>query len=187
MLSIENFFTKEECEEYMQLTQPQQHTNERNLEIQSATFSPLAQSKRTSTTWFCHYSQVSTLLAKAKHLLSFDSSSSSKLGITNFEEPQVVRYRTGEELSCHYDEIPHTQLQQDGSGGQRIATLLVYLNSIEDSRGGGTVFRDLVRPGGSYDKINNVSVRGEDRLTMRPKVQFVFERLQRNGNFNDHH
>ena len=80
------------------------------------------------------------------------SSSSSKLGITNFEEPQVVRYRTGEEFSWHYDEIPHTQLQQDGSGGQRIATLLVYLNSIEDSRGGGTVFRDLVHPGGFMTK-----------------------------------
>ena len=43
------------------------------------------------------------------------------------------------------------------------------MNTIEDSRGGGTVFRDLVRSGGSYDEKENVSLKEEDRLTMRPK------------------
>jgi hypothetical protein len=68
------------------------------------------------------------------------------------EEAQIVRYRTGEEFSWHYDEIPSAQLD---NGGQRIATLLVYLNS--NSKGGGTIFRDL-----------KDSTTGAD-LTMRPK------------------
>merc|ERR1712071_99804 len=147
------------------LTKPQQGSNEQNLEVQSATFSPLAQSKRTSTTWFCHYNQVPALLTKVKHLLSFHSRST--LDVKQMEEPQVVRYRTGEEFSWHYDEIPSHQLRKEVSGGQRIATLLVYLNTVKPSRGGGTVFRDLVQPGGSYDSI---SIKEDERLTMRPKT-----------------
>ena len=54
------------------------------------------------------------------------------------EEPQIVRYKTGQEFSFHYDEVPPPQLD---NGGQRLATLLVYLNSV--SVGGGTIFRDL--------------------------------------------
>mmetsp|Transcript_20657 Transcript_20657/g.29154 ORF Transcript_20657/g.29154 Transcript_20657/m.29154 type:complete len:140 (+) Transcript_20657:1-420(+) len=68
------------------------------------------------------------------------------------EEPQIVRYRTGEQFSWHYDEIPPPQLV---NGGQRVGTLLVYLNDVEN--GGGTMFRDLV------DSKDN-------QLTMKPKV-----------------
>jgi hypothetical protein len=68
------------------------------------------------------------------------------------EEAQIVRYRTGEEFTWHYDEIPSAQL---ANGGQRIATLLVYLNSIQ--KGGGTIFRDLK------------DATGLSHLTMQPK------------------
>ena len=70
------------------------------------------------------------------------------------EETQVVRYRTGEEFSWHYDEVPGSQLI---NGGQRVGTFLVYLNTIAKGRGGGTIFRDLKDSSG-----------GE--LTMRPKL-----------------
>ena len=143
VLVIENFFTEEECEEYIALTSAKSE-GEGPLEVNSATFSALAQSKRTSTTWFCHFSQVPTLLAKAKRLFK-------DLALNQCEEPQVVRYRTGEEFSWHYDEVPGPQLS---NGGQRIATLLVYLNTLK--RGGGTIFRDLKDSSGKD-------------LTMRPK------------------
>jgi len=71
-----------------------------------------------------------TLLAKANGRLG--------IPLEQMEEPQIVRYRTGEEFSWHYDEVPAAQLD---NGGQRIATLLVYLNTVQ--RGGGTIFRDL--------------------------------------------
>mmetsp|Transcript_10395 Transcript_10395/g.15226 ORF Transcript_10395/g.15226 Transcript_10395/m.15226 type:complete len:186 (-) Transcript_10395:93-650(-) len=116
------------------------------MQVNSATFSPLAQSKRTSTTWFCYYSQMPTLLSKVKSLLG--------IPIDQFEEPQVVRYRTGEQFSWHYDEVPAAQLN---NGGQRVATLLVYLNTLGNNKGGGTVFRDLYFPSG-------------EQLTMRPKT-----------------
>lgn len=155
VLSIENFFTDNECDEYIDLTKdPEKEQTstsssdkDSTLKINSATFSTLAYSKRTSTTWYCHYRQVATLLSKAKRLLN-------KLPLEQMEEAQIVRYRTGEEFSWHYDEIPTEQLW---NGGQRIATLLVYLNALSDTGGGGTIFRDLKGVGGI----------GE--LTMRPK------------------
>mmetsp|Transcript_30028 Transcript_30028/g.54427 ORF Transcript_30028/g.54427 Transcript_30028/m.54427 type:complete len:162 (+) Transcript_30028:3-488(+) len=91
------------------------------------------------------------------------------------EEPQIVRYRTGEEFSWHYDEIPSTQLV---NGGQRLATLLVYLNDLEEDRGGGTVFRDLASPpiprdGGDEKKSKRnrgAKTSSVSPLTVRPKT-----------------
>ena len=149
VLEVENFFTKDECEKYMNIANdedqdPEVTGSNSPLKVNSATFSTLALSKRTSTTWFCHFSQVPTLLAKAKRLLN-------NLPLKQMEEAQIVRYRTGEQFSWHYDEIPAAQLE---NGGQRIATLLVYLNTLEN--GGGTIFRDLKDATGT-------------ELTMKPK------------------
>lgn len=141
VLEIENFMSSNECEQYKALTKEGDDTS---VKVNSATFSSMSQSKRTSTTWFCNFAQVPTLLAKAKRLLN-------NLPIEQFEETQIVRYRTGEEFSWHYDEVPSSNLC---NGGQRIATLLVYLNTIQ--KGGGTIFRDL------KDTKGNM-------LTMRPK------------------
>lgn len=63
------------------------------------------------------------------------------LPLEHMEEPQLVRYQAGQEFSWHYDQVPPPQL---ANGGQRLATLLVYLNSLPSGKGGGTVFRDLV-------------------------------------------
>jgi len=75
------------------------------------------------------------------------------------EETQIVRYRMGEEFSWHYDEVP---TPAKANGGQRIGTLLVYLNTLGEESGGGTVFRDLLPPSSS-------SSSGQNNLTMRPK------------------
>ena len=56
VLEIENFFTSRECQEYKSIAQA-----EDVLEVDSATFSNLATSKRTSTTWYCNFNQVPTL------------------------------------------------------------------------------------------------------------------------------
>jgi prolyl 4-hydroxylase len=129
VLSIDNFFTMEECEDCKKVVTTKK--DDAAFQVGSATFSPLATSKRTSTSWFCHYSQMPTLLAKTNRRLG--------IPLTHMEEPQIVRYRSGEEFSWHYDEVPPTQLD---NGGQRLATLLVYLNTV--TRVGGTIFRDLL-------------------------------------------
>ena len=124
VLAIDNFLTLTECKEIQSITT-------KAHQVDSATFQG-SLSTRTSTSWFCHYSDIPKLLAKAHHLLN--------VPLETMEEPQIVRYQKGQEFSWHYDEVPPSQL---GNGGQRLATLLVYLNTVPDSKGGGTTFRDL--------------------------------------------
>ena len=138
VLAIDNFFTPQECLQVEHVAMPPQTkaaydsaSKDRNAPVQvdSKTFT-LAQSTRTSTSWFCYYRSVPTLLSKARDRLG--------IPLSHMEEPQIVRYQTGQEFSWHYDEVPKPQLS---NGGQRLATLLVYLNTVQ--HGGGTIFRDL--------------------------------------------
>jgi prolyl 4-hydroxylase len=135
VLAIDNYLSPEQCLEVQEVVVPpsssaNQQQQQEAVQVNSATFSPLATSKRTSTSWFCHYAQVPTMLAKMNHMLG--------IPLELMEEPQIVRYKTGQEFSWHYDEVPAAQL---ANGGQRLATLLVYLNTVQS--GGGTIFRDL--------------------------------------------
>lgn len=64
-----------------------------------------------------------------------------------FEEPQLVRYEPGQQFRWHLDQVPEALLD---NGGQRVATLLVYLNDLDPTDpGGATSFRELqiqIRP-----------------------------------------
>jgi prolyl 4-hydroxylase len=130
VISIENFLSESECQEIKNITNQKSVDWNDALQVNSATFSALSTSIRTSTSWFCYYRQVPLLLAKVVHFLG--------IPLRRIEEPQIVRYRSGEQFSWHYDEVPQNQLT---NGGQRLATFLVYLNDVQS--GGGTVFRDL--------------------------------------------
>jgi len=59
----------------------------------------------------------------------------------------VVRYRKGERFTWHLDALPPPDATGDQrwGGGQRIATLLVYLTELTPAQGGATMFRDLGR------------------------------------------
>lgn len=92
-----------------------------------------AKSQRTSTTWFHHYRNVPELMVKASRLLGLDT-------IDRWEEPQTVRYKRNEKFTWHLDALAPAQATEE-LGGQRLATLLVYLQDLES--GGATVFRDL--------------------------------------------
>jgi prolyl 4-hydroxylase len=139
VLAIDNFFTTDECERLKDATKT-------GHEMSSATFTG-ALSTRTSTSWFCNYQDVPVLLAKANQILN--------IPLETMEEPQIVRYKQGQEFSWHYDEVPAAALK---NGGQRLATLLVYLSDIKPKNGGGTMFRDL-----TIDSENS------EALVMQPK------------------
>lgn len=62
----------------------------------------------------------------------------------NGENLQVLRYRPGAEYKPHYDYFEPNELTTPGlleHGGQRVGTLLIYLN--EPERGGATQFPDV--------------------------------------------
>ncbi len=62
--------------------------------------------------------------------------------IDRWEEPQTVRYQQSEKFTWHLDALAPSESLQD-TGGQRVATLLVYLTDIGENNGGSTAFRDL--------------------------------------------
>lgn len=62
--------------------------------------------------------------------------------IDRWEEPQTVRYQQTEKFTWHLDALAPGDSGPE-TGGQRVATLLVYLNDIGESNGGATCFRDL--------------------------------------------
>jgi hypothetical protein len=54
----------------------------------------------------------------------------------------VHRYRRSEKFTWHLDALsPDESVTQ--LGGQRTATLIVYLTDLDASNGGATMFRDL--------------------------------------------
>lgn len=125
VLRIDHFLSPDECQQIQNLAL----SSNECVMVESKTF-PGALSQRTSTSWFAPYSAVPTFLAKTHHRLH--------IPLQHMEEPQIVRYRPGQLFSWHYDEVTPQALS---NGGQRLMTLLVYLNTLETS--GGTVFRDL--------------------------------------------
>ncbi|CAM9612529.1 unnamed protein product [Choristocarpus tenellus] len=159
VLEIENFFTNEECDNYIAMSvdpdaprtrkargnvKEKIDDNLRPTVVGSATINSQTQfqQQRTSTTWFHHYAAVPELLAKASTLLGVKY-------LRHWEEPQTVRYRPGEKFSWHLDALPPMETGAS-KGGQRTATILVYLTDLGEKSGGATAFRDLgplrVRP-----------------------------------------
>lgn len=125
VLVLDDFLSQRECAELVALT-----STEQAFEVQSATFSALTASARTSTTWYTAHGAVPTLVGRAVELTGAEPD--------RLEEPQIVRYKAGQQFRWHYDEVPRSLL---ANGGQRRATLLVYLNDVP--LGGATAFRDL--------------------------------------------
>jgi prolyl 4-hydroxylase len=52
---------------------------------------------------------------------------------------QIIRYLKGQEFAPHYDALPHSLLQPK-KGGQRLYTVLIYLNDLNEMEGGATYF-----------------------------------------------
>lgn len=55
----------------------------------------------------------------------------------------VHRYRRNEKFTWHLDALSPGAESSPSLGGQRTATLLVYLSDLAVSDGGATIFRDL--------------------------------------------
>ena len=145
VLQIDQFFTDAECDRYIALSNSVGTGKEDQAAIlssRSPTVGKDAKSKaqRTSTTWYHYYKNVPELMAKACRLLGLDT-------LAQFEEPQTVRYRRNEKFTWHLDALGPLE-NQNQKGGQRIATLLVYLTELTDFDGGATMFRDLAPAGG---------------------------------------
>eukprot|EP01039_Chlorochromonas_danica_P005435 gene5435-5980_t len=124
VLQIDPFFSKELCESYVAMAE------RKGKQIASQTFSSLTSTARTSTTWYLYYNDVKDFIERAYNL--------TRVPINQYEEPQIVRYELGQQFSWHYDAVPSELVSKTG---QRLLTLLVYLNDVQT--GGATCFKEL--------------------------------------------
>ncbi len=126
VITVDDFLTKDICESYIKRAQV------KGVQINSQTFSSSSASTRTSTTWYMNYQDVPELIHYASKLTGVSP--------LHFEEPQIVRYEIGQQFSWHYDAIPPSM---NNNGGNRLGTLIVYLNTLPAISGGATCFKDL--------------------------------------------
>lgn len=97
-----------------------------------------------------------------------------------FEAPTVIRYEEGQALSPHFDANRSAETEDKNRGGQTLATLLLYLNNVEE--GGQTRF-GLLSPqkGERNDNDDN------ETLTVQPKAgdAVLFFPADKDGNFDE--
>ena len=131
-----NLLSAAECEALMADAAPRL---KRSLTVETATGGEEINADRTSDGMFFTRGEtetVRTLEARIARLLRWP--------LENGEGLQVLRYRPGTEYKPHYDyfDPAHSGTARIlRRGGQRVATLIVYLNRPE--RGGATVFPDI--------------------------------------------
>lgn len=126
IFEIESFLTDAVCETYIK-----NFKDEDNGITAGSMTVVKSLGSRTSTTRVVGFDSSATFVEAIQKLIGVENHS-------NFEEPQVVCYRPGELFTSHYDAIQPKFLD---SSGQRMMTVICYLNSVAE--GGETSFRDL--------------------------------------------
>jgi len=143
VLIVDNFLTEPECDDIMRITiSPPPAGVGRVIRLESR----LSESNkannegtavRLSTTWYVRYGspQVAPLLRSLLQLLP-------DIQLEQTEEVQLVRYMgEGQGFGWHEDALSMEEATPE-VGGQRIATLLVYLDECQNGSG-RTLFRHL--------------------------------------------
>lgn len=125
----------EECDALIEASKPRMA---RSLTVQTQTGGEEMNPDRTSNGMFFNRGEselIQRIEARIAHLLNWP--------VENGEGIQVLNYKAGAEYKPHYD---YFDPDEPGTptilkrGGQRVATLVIYLN--EPARGGGTTFPD---------------------------------------------
>ncbi len=131
-----NLLSAEECDAIIESAKPRLA---RSLTVQTSTGGEELNPDRTSNGMFFNRGQtpeVTAVEARIARLVGWP--------VENGEGLQVLHYRPGAEYKPHYD---YFDPDEPGTptilkrGGQRVATLVMYLN--EPTRGGGTTFPDV--------------------------------------------
>jgi len=131
-----NLLSDDECDQLIELARPRLA---RSLTVATQTGGEEVNADRTSEGMFFQRGEnelVSRIEARIGHLLGWP--------VENGEGVQILHYTPGTEYKPHYDyfdpDAPGTPTILK-RGGQRVATIIMYL--AEPEKGGGTVFPDI--------------------------------------------
>lgn len=131
-----NVLSHDECEQMIELSKPKMN---KSTTVNNATGATELHKNRTSYGAFFQINEtpfIANIDRRTSELM--------QLPIANGEGLQILNYRIGGEYKPHHDYFPP---QETGSrvhvarGGQRVATLILYLNNVED--GGETIFPEI--------------------------------------------
>lgn len=129
ILYLENLLSAEECEELIKISQPRLNP--------SQVYDPVTGTKkevpgRTSSGTYFRLNETALVTCIEKRIAEF-----TNIPVSHGEDLQVLHYKKGEEYKPHFDYFPANKLETE-KGGQRIGTVLMYLNDVES--GGETIF-----------------------------------------------
>ena len=121
---VEDFLSPAECEHIIKISEPKL---EKSHVVDRVTGQGVTHPSRTSESTYHGY-DLKWLVARIHRLTGIPQ---------NFQEPvQVARYHTGQFYLSHQDALDNV-----GDEGQRVGTVLIYLNDVR--KGGGTLFNTL--------------------------------------------
>ncbi|XP_047336359.1 probable prolyl 4-hydroxylase 10 [Impatiens glandulifera] len=153
-----NFLSKKECEHLINLAKP---SLVKSVVVDNETGKSRDSRVRTSSGTF-----LARGVDKIIHKIEQRIADYTFIPIENGEGLQVLHYEVGQKYEPHFDYF----LDQFNTknGGQRVATLLMYLSDVEE--GGETVFPNAK---GNYSAVpwwNELSKCGKEGLSVKPKM-----------------
>lgn len=131
-----NVLSAEECEQMIAMAQPKMAPS---VTIDNATARPVVTKNRSSDGTFLRLGETPFVERIEQRLADL-----ACWPVANGEGLQILSYKDGGEYVAHFDFFPPEQpnsVQMLKHGGQRVATLIVYLNTVEE--GGETYFPKL--------------------------------------------
>mmetsp|Transcript_8193 Transcript_8193/g.27220 ORF Transcript_8193/g.27220 Transcript_8193/m.27220 type:complete len:265 (-) Transcript_8193:2804-3598(-) len=149
------FMTKEECLHLIHLAAP--HMQKSTVADNQSGKSYQSQI-RTSSGMFLRRGQDSVVKAIEERIAAF-----AMVPVDHGEGIQVLHYEEGQKYDAHFDYF-HDQNNQK-NGGQRIATVLLYLTDVEE--GGETVFPSAKDPPQRKEHFSQCGSRG---VAVKPRL-----------------
>ncbi|KAF9600206.1 hypothetical protein IFM89_005030 [Coptis chinensis] len=153
-----NFLSKEECDYLINLAKPHM---EKSTVVDSETGRSKDSRVRTSSGTFLQRGRDKIIRDIEKRIADF-----TFIPAEHGEGLQILHYEVGQKYEPHYDYF----LDQFNTknGGQRIATVLMYLSDVEE--GGETVFPSAKGNFSSVPWWNELSECGKKGLSVKPKM-----------------
>jgi prolyl 4-hydroxylase len=137
IILLHNFLSNQECAHLISQATPKL---ERSKTIDREFGGEKIVDARTSQGMFFDHRGCDSIISRIEEKISHLTMMPIQYG----ETIQVLRYGPGEEFQPHHDYFDHESVggkEALENGGQRMATLIMYLNSVEE--GGETIFPEL--------------------------------------------
>ncbi|KAL3621738.1 hypothetical protein CASFOL_034398 [Castilleja foliolosa] len=153
-----NFLSKEECDYLISIAEPHM---EKSTVVDNETGKSRDSRVRTSSGTFLARGRDKIVQRIEKRIADF-----TFIPVENGEGLQILHYEVGQKYEPHYDYFQDDFNTQNG--GQRIATVLMYLSDVEE--GGETVFPAAK---GNYSSVpwwNELSECGKGGLSVKPRI-----------------